>query len=112
MEGFDFYQNVYRGQVLSPEQWERYSLRARERLERYRRIYQVEASAEALELAVCAMAEALYGFDDGGGAVRSASIGSVSVQYGDRVDSSPQGQERILLQILRRYAGVYRGVSG
>ena len=72
----------------------------------------MEASAQALEMAVCAMAEALYSLDDGGGAVRSASIGSVSVQYGDREDVSSRGQERMMLQILRRYAHVYRGVSG
>lgn len=112
MEGFDFYQSVFRGQKLNREQWDQYAPRARDWLERYRSIYLVEASAQALEMAVCAMAEALYSLDDGGGAVRSASIGSVSVQYGDREDVSSRGQERMMLQILRRYAHVYRGVSG
>jgi hypothetical protein len=111
MENFDFYRQVYQGQILSQEQWAVFGLRARERLERWRRIWTVVATPEALAMAVCAMAEALYAFEDGSGAVRSAAIGSVSVQYGSCVDLSAEGQERLLVQILRRYADVYRGVS-
>lgn len=109
MVGYGFYKDTYRGDVLSQEEWEVYSLRAREHMDRFKRIYVVEGEQE--ELAVCAMAEALHSFRDGDGAVSSASIGSVSVKYDACVDLTAKGQERELFRILRRYMRVYRGVS-
>ena len=109
MVDFGFYKDTYRGQVLSQEDWDVFSARAQEHMDRFKRIYMVTGQGE--ELAVCAMAEALYSFRDGGGAVSSASIGSVSVRYDPCMDLSAKGQERELFRILRRYMQVYRGVS-
>lgn len=68
-------------------------------------------------MAICAMAEALYGFElianGEGGPVQSASIGSVSVSYGSggaqAVDMSPAGQTRELYRTACLYLEIYRG---
>lgn len=121
MISYDFYVNVYHGRTIPLEEWEPYEARAAEQLARYKRIYTVtvpEDMPDGENRAVCAMAEALYGFDlltsGEGGPVQSASIGSVSVSYGSAaaqtVDLSPKGQERELYRIARRYMDIYRGV--
>lgn len=66
-------------------------------------------------MAVCAMAEALAYFaaaQNGMGAVASASIGSVSVSYGNAantVDLSSKGQSRELYRCASLYLDFYRG---
>lgn len=72
--------------------------------------------AEAM--AVCAMADALAYFtaaQNGMGAVASASIGSVSVSYGNAassLDLSPRGQAKELYRSASLYLDFYRGVGG
>lgn len=67
-------------------------------------------------MAVCAMADALAYFiaaQNGMGAVASASIGSVSVSYGNAgnsVDVSPKAQERELYRCACQYLEINRGV--
>lgn len=122
MTDWDFYRNTYHGDAIPLEEWTRYELRASEQLERYRRIYTVAVPADmpdAEQRAVCAMAEALYGFDlllsGEGGPVQSASIGSVSVSYSggaaQSVDLSQKGQARELYRTACRYLDIYRGVT-
>jgi hypothetical protein len=67
-------------------------------------------------MAVCAMADALAYFtavQNGTGAVASASIGSVSVSYGNatNVDISPKGQAKELYRCASLYLEFYRGVG-
>ena len=68
-------------------------------------------------MAVCAMAESLAYFvaaQNGMGAVASASIGSVSVSYGNAantVDLSPKGQAKELYRCASLYLEFYRGVG-
>ena len=67
-------------------------------------------------MAVCAMADAMYGFDliaNGEGGVQSASIGSVSTSYGSQqaVDISPAAQSRELYKCASLYLNIYRGVG-
>lgn len=68
-------------------------------------------------MAVCAMADALAYFcaaQNGSGAVVSASIGSVSVSYGNTantVDLSPKGQAKELYRCASMYLEFYRGVG-
>ena len=68
-------------------------------------------------MAVCAMADSLAYFtaaQNGMGAVASASIGSVSVSYGDAakaVDLSPKGQAKELYRCASLYLDFYRGVG-
>ena len=122
MTSYDFYINVYLGNVIAREDVEEYLARASEQLGRYKRIYTVtvpEDLPDGEDRAVCAMAEALYSFDQiangESGPVQSASIGSVSVSYGNRsvqaVDISPKGQAMELYRCACLYLDIYRGVG-
>lgn len=117
MVGYDFYINDYRGSTISCEDWPSCEARARARLASYKRLYTVTAPEESSEaMAVCAMAEAINGFDlianGEGGAVQSASVGSVSVSFGSAagaVDISPKAQEKELYRCAGLYLDIYRG---
>lgn len=118
MVDFEFYRNTYGGDALSAEEFAAFSKRADDQLRMYKRIYTVTAPEEHAEaMAVCAMADALAYFcaaqNGAGGAVASASIGSVSVSYGggQTVDCSPRAQERELLRCAKLYLDIYRGVG-
>ena len=118
MVDLEFYLNVYHGESIPQDNWAGYEARASAQLSRYNRIYTVKAPEENSEaFAVCAMAEALYSFDlianGEGGAVSSASIGSVSVSYGsgvvNSVDISPKAQALELYRCACLYLDIYRG---
>ena len=117
MVTYDFYKNTYLGSSITPEEWTMFSARAQDQLNKYKRIYTVIApSADAENMAVCAIAEALAYFtaaQNGMGAVASASIGSVSVSYGNaaNVDISPKGQTKELYRCASLYLDIYRGVG-
>ena len=122
MTDYDFYANVYLGSAIEPEEFPSYALRAYEQLARYKRIYTVtvpEDLPDGEDRAVCAMAEALHGFDllanGEGGPVQSASIGSVSVSYAgttaQAMDLSPKGQARELYRCASLYLDIARGVD-
>ena len=121
MTDYDFYLNEFHGSTIPLEDWPYCEARAAEQLAYYKRIYTVTAPGpDSEERVVCALAEALYGFDllasGEGGPVQSASIGSVSVSYGSAaaqtVDLSPQGQARELYRTACRYLDIFRGVGG
>ena len=116
----DFYLNAFCGGSIPEGEWAGYEARAAAQLARYRRIYQVSAPRpRAADMAVCAMAEALYSFDllasGESGPLQSASIGSVSASYGgagaQAVDLSPRGQERELYRCASLYLDICRGVG-
>lgn len=122
MVGYEFYKSRYRGGAISFEDWYTYEERAAAELARYKRIYSVSTPTDvpdAEDMAICAMAEALRSFDlianGEGGAVQSASIGSVSVSYGSAgsqaVDISPKGQAKELYRCACLYLNIYRGVG-
>ena len=120
MTGYAFYVNTYHGADIPEEEWEHHARRAGEQLARYKRIYQVSAPCPGAEdMAVCAMAEALYAFEllanGEGGPVQSVSIGSVSASYGSTADQSldlsPRGQEKELYRCASRYLEIYRGAG-
>ena len=119
MVDFPFYVSTYRGSSVSEADWPLFEKRAAEQLARYKRIYTVTAPDKNAEaMAVCAMAEALAYFaavqNGAGGAVASASIGSVSVSYGSTasaVDVSPKGQAKELYRCACLYLDICRGVG-
>ena len=123
MVPYDFYKDIFMGGSITFEEWPMYEARAREQLERYKRIYTVTAPKDAPcaeGKAICAMADALAYFvaaqNGGGGPVSSASIGSVSVSYGgasqnNGMELSPKGQERELFRCASLYLDIYRGVG-
>lgn len=111
--------------------WPFYAARADEQLARFKRMYTVTIPTDLVDkpdasgvpyaeaMAVCAMAEALANFDaiqnGNGGPVSSASIGSVSVSYGNlavsSLDVSPKGQAKELYRCASKYLDIYRGVG-
>ncbi len=118
MVDYSFYLNEYHGHAVPAEEWDGYAARAADQLVRYKRIYTVAAPEENDEsMAICAMAEAMHGFDlianGEGGSVQSASIGSVSVSYGaggsGAVDVTPKGQAKELYRCACLYLDIYRG---
>lgn len=113
MVEYSFYSETYKGVAIDEKDWPVFEARARDRLEHYKRIYTVTVpNTDAESKAICAMADTLLSFEDaqGGsvGAVSSASIGSVSVSYGN-VDTSPKAQEKALYNSARTYVDIYRG---
>ena len=118
MVPYDFYLQTYHGDAISAEEWSLFEVRAAEQLARYKRIYTVIAPEENSEaMAICAMADALAYFslaqNCAGGAVASASIGSVSVSYAGAaaVDISPKAQANELYRCACQYLEIYRGVG-
>lgn len=122
MVPYEFYANTYQGGYISAAEWPRYEARASEQLARYKRIYTVtvpDDSPDAESMAVCAMAEQLQGFDlianGEGGAIQSASIGSVSTSFGgsgaQAVDVTPKGQAKALYRTACLFLEIYRGVG-
>ena len=122
MVKYTFYRDKYQGGPIPKEEWSGYERRAAAQLARYKRIYTVtspEGVPDAEDLAICSMAEALYGFDlianGEGGPVQSVSVGSVSASYGGvsgaAIDISPKGQAKELYRCACLYLDIYRGVS-
>ena len=122
MVDYTFYTDTFHGGSMSAEDWPVFEARAADQLARYKRIYTVtvpEGSTDAESMTVCAMAEAMQGFDlianGEGGAIQSASIGSVSTSYGNAgsnaVDITPKGQARELYRLAGLYLDIYRGVG-
>lgn len=116
MPDYSFYVQAYLGSAITETDFPRLSKRAGEVLKRYKRIYTVtEPETGAEKMAICAMADALNYFETvqngEGGAVSGASIGSVSVSYGNEnaVDVSPQGQSRELYRCASLYLDIFRG---
>ena len=114
MVDYEFYTGTYRGSSVSQENWPALERDASRKLLQYKKNYTVTAEDENAEaMAVCAMAETFDYFEaamNGSGSVQSASIGSVSVNYGGAaVDLSPKSQERALYRAACLYLDIYRG---
>ncbi len=120
MVEYEFYNATYMGSAIPAEEWPALSRRAEEQLGKYKRLYTVTAPEETSEaMAICAMAESIHNVqliaNGQGGAVQSASVGSVSVSYGAEavkaVDVSPAGQAQALFAAAQLYLEFYRGCS-
>ena len=115
MVTYDFYVGEYHGSSVSQENWATLERDASAKLRQYKKNYTVTAEDENSEaMAVCAMAETLDYFEtarSGTGSVQSASIGSVSVNYGSTagIDVSPKSQEKAMYQAACMHLDIYRG---
>lgn len=114
MIDYEFYLTEYMGDSIPDSDFPRLSRRAWDKLNQYKRLYEVTEPEDGAEsMAVCAMADALYYFENaqnGDRTVSSASIGSVSVHYADSgVDLTAQGQEAELYRTACMYLDIYRG---
>lgn len=109
MADYQFYTGAYMGGSIPDGDFPRLVKRAAEQLARYRRIYRVTPREPGGEdMAVCAMADALYYFETAANTPQSASIGSVSSGRG-AVDMSPKAQAKELYRCARLYLDIYRG---
>lgn len=110
MADYAFYVTSYLGGSIPEADFPRLAKRAGEQLARYKRIYTVTApDASSENMAVCAMADAMYYFETVQNAPQSASIGSVSSSIGSRVDISPKAQAAELYRCAALYLDIYRG---
>lgn len=115
MADYAFYTAVYMGGSIPETDFPRLAQRAGEQLSRYKRIYRVTApEADSENMAVCAMADALYYYElaQNGGLVTSSAIGSVSSsQKTEGVDISAKAQSKELYRCAFLYLDIYRGVG-
>lgn len=119
MPDYEFYITAYLGEKIPQESFDRFIQRAAQHLERYKSMFDVRPRTglrEAEACAVCAMAEAMFAFDDEDKRchVVSASVGSVSETYAAppqlcaETIRSREGYLRALAQdylVFGRYAG-------
>lgn len=111
---FDFYQSEYMmGDIPDEATFRPLALRAERQLQRYEQIYTVTAKGpKDRRMAVCAMADALYGFQQAmsGAAVSSSSVGSVSTSFKvPELDVSSKAQNKELYQCACLYLDIARG---
>ena len=104
MVDFGFYTDTYLGAKIPEKHFSESMARAKEALAAFRRRYTVTGGEMEEKLALCAMAEAVFDATRRGGAV-SATVGSVSVRYGENQ------LWRELYEQCRIYLDFYRGVS-
>lgn len=111
-----FYVSCYGGEAIPMEDWRSFCRRAEAQVRQYERIYTVNwPERHSRDMAVCAIADAMYAFEqltNGPGQVVSVSVGSVTESYqrqGGTVDTSPAAQAAELYGCLCLYADVYRG---
>ena len=111
MADYAFYTTTYLGGSIQTAVFPRLALRAAEKLAQYKRLYTVTAPATNSEdMAICAMADALYYFETVQNAPQSSSIGSVSSSRGSAVDISPKAQAAELYRCAAMHLNIYRGV--
>lgn len=113
MTEYKFYRETYLGDSIPEADFPRLAKRAGEQLSKYKRVYTVNSPEEdSEELAICAIADAMYYFEvaANGGIVTSSSIGSVSSsQQVQTIDISTKAQEREFYRCARLYLDIYRG---
>ena len=114
---WDFYRQNYGGASLTEEALPELLRRAEDYLSALERDYRVTGTADARNMALCALAETISYFDaaqNGRGALRYASVGTVSVSgkgIYSMLDISPEALSRELYRVACRYLTVYRGLA-
>lgn len=113
MADYAFYINKYCGDSIPESDFNRLAARAGAVLDKYKRMYTVtENKPDGENMALCAMADALYYYEtvQSGGIVSSVSVGSVSTSYSSKSpDVSPRAQSHELFRCAGLYLDIYRG---
>lgn len=105
MVDYDFYLNSYLGTAIPEKAFAGAAAKAAAALDRLTRMYQVaHTDGVSVKMALCAMAEVIYGQKQEG--LTAATVGGVSVRY-EKTDDL----RRRLLQQAGIYLDIYRGVS-
>lgn len=110
---YAFYTDTYLGTSIQAADFPRLSTRATAQLARYKRMYRVTApAADSENLAVCALADTIYYYEQvtNGAVAGSVSVGSVSASA-QLPDTSPAAQAAELLRAAGDYLQIYRGAS-
>lgn len=114
MADYEFYTGTYLGGSIPQADFPRMALRASEKLTEYKRLFTVtDIGANSENMAICAMADALYYYETAanGGIVTSSSVGSVSSsQQAGTIDTSAAAQSKELFRCASLYLDIYRGV--
>ena len=111
MADFAYYTDAYLGTAIPEKAFPGMACRAEEALQRLQRIYQVKVPGEdSRKMAICAMAEACYAASKRRSGVTSASVGEVSVHYGNS-ESSDKALQRQLYEKASVYLEISRGVG-
>ena len=116
MPDYDLYVQDFLGEEIPREAFPRLIRRASELLERYRQMFTVtprEGFVCAEECALCAIAEAMYAFDqeDSRRGLAGASVGSVSESYTAPPELCPQtlhSRETYYRDLARDYLHISR----
>lgn len=104
MVEYEFYLTEYRGSSISREEWPGLEARARQQMEKWKKSMTISGDERAFAMAICALAESLRDTDSAG-ELRSAKIGSVSVEYRVR------NREKQMLDRVGSWLEIYRGVG-
>ena len=111
MADFAYYTDAYLGTAIPEKAFPGMARRAEEALQRLQRIYQVKVPGEdSRKMAICAMAEACYAASKHRSGVTAASVGEVSVHYGNS-ESSDKALQRQLYEKASVYLEISRGVG-
>ncbi len=110
---YGFYRMDYMGSSIPESEFAAVAARANAQLALYKRRYRVTAPTEDAEnMALCAMADALYYFDTAasGGIATSVSVGSVSTSMAQSTlpDLSPKAQAAELYRCAKLYLDIER----
>ena len=111
MADFGFYTSVYLGSLIPEKAFPEMALRAGEHLARFQRHYRVTVpGTDSLNMALCAMAEALYSHSKRRVGMTAASVGDVSVRY-EGAESAGKSLQRELYEKAAIYLDISRGVG-
>ncbi len=113
---YAFYRDVYQGDSLPFAQFERLAARAEDVLGRMERVYVVKGEQEDRQKAVCAMADALYFFEQADAArlAGNVKVGETSTSHTNASlpDTSAAAQSREMYRCAGLYLEIFRGCSG
>lgn len=111
MVDYEFYVNSYLGSAIPQKAFPAAAAQAAAALESICRRYTVaQCGEETKKMAVCAMAEAVYGYSQRKTGVTAASMGNVSVHY----ENGEQWDRSLNKALYRRaavYLDIYRGTG-
>ena len=115
MTDYSFYTGEYGSSSIPQNEWPAMQRDVGVNDAAYAEIYTVTwLEPNGRDMAVCAIADTMYAFERlqaEGGAIQSASVGSVSESWAavNAPDTSPAAQEQEFYRCLCLYADVYRG---
>ena len=111
MADFAYYTDTYLGTAIPEKAFSGMACRAEEALQRMQRIYRVNIPGEdSRKLAICAMAEAYYAASKRRSGITAASVGEVSVHYGNS-EAADKALQRQLYEKASIYLEISRGVG-